>query len=269
MHPASGAPSGPMHGHRESAATHSTGPATWRQDTRPIELPIHGGYSRQQERKSTQPSIYSGLEAAATYRQDYFRDQRPIGYTPPPLTHQSTDSTVKSSVSSASGDSRSQSSYYHPRTPLDVCRDRPSLPIPPIYTGSSLPGTFESQLPPIRHASLSPSTSINVSYNSPSSKFHHIFLFGRDLIVGIDIMAIDHPPGRDRNIFYQNHMSPNTQQPHPLQRNMSAEDDNTQLDPVSALLRAGEIVSNQNRHEQQLQQQQTQQYPHQHHQPPK
>jgi hypothetical protein len=59
---------------------------------------------------------------------------------------------------------------------------------------------------------------------------------------------------------------PHRPQPIPLQLRhpTSPDDDNTPLDPVSALIRAGEIVSNQGRQQKQLEQAQNQHNQHSH-----
>jgi len=157
-------PSGSLPGYRDTVIGPNSQTVAWRDQTRPTEILIHA-YNRRVERNSSQSSILNGPDSPITFGQSFHSHQRSIGrFTPPLLTSESTTSTVQSSTSSGSGDS----SYYGPRTPLDPSRDKPSLPIPPIYSGQKLAGSFDTQLPPIRHPSLSPQSSMNVSYNSPS-----------------------------------------------------------------------------------------------------
>lgn len=157
-------PSGSLPGYRDTVIGPNPQTVAWRDQTRPTEIPIHA-YNRRVERNPSQSSILNGPDSPITFGQPFHSHHRTIGgFTPPLLTSESTTSTLQSSTSSGSGDS----SYYSPRTPLDPSRDKPSLPIPPIYPGQKLAGCFDTQLPLIRHPSLSPQSSMNVSYNSPS-----------------------------------------------------------------------------------------------------
>lgn len=214
--------------------------ASWREQPRPLEmpLPIHG--YRPAERNATQPMILNTPDSQMQFGHSFQSQQRSIGgFTPPSLVSESTVSTLKSVGSAGSGDSRQTSSpYYTPRTPLDSSRDRPSLPIPSIYAGQKPPATFETKLPPIRHPSLSPQSSINVPYNSASG-----------------ILAMDYftpSSASQRNSFpTQNRPQAVSQNSSFTQRPVaSADEENAPLDPVSALIRAGEIVSNQGRQQQ-------------------
>lgn len=88
------------------------------------------------------------------------------GFSPPPLlTSESTAGTTISSLSNTS------SSQFMPRTPLEPSLDRP-LAIPPLYPSKP----YENQLPPLRSISLSPQTSMNMPYNSPSGKIPSSYL---------------------------------------------------------------------------------------------
>lgn len=170
----SSAPGGISQVRRESIVP--AGPSIpWREQKRPIELPLHG-YASQPDSRPLAIGRYS--DTPVSYFQRYPSQQSSVGgFTPPPLlTSQSTDSTIKSSISSASGESRIGHSYFTPRTPQDdTPRNVPSLPLPPIYSGSKLSGTFEGHLPPIRHGSLSPTSSINPPYKPGApSKSHDI-----------------------------------------------------------------------------------------------
>lgn len=76
-------------------------------------------------------------------------------FSPPPLlTSESTTGTTGSNSSSI---------HHMPRTPLEPSLERP---LPGLH--SSKP--YDNQLPPLRSISLSPQSSIDVSYNSPSGK---------------------------------------------------------------------------------------------------
>ena len=81
------------------------------------------------------------------------------GFSPPPLlTSESTAGTTGSNSSSV---------HYMPRTPLEP-------PLPVLHPSKP----YENQLPPLRSISLSPQSSIDVSYNSPSGKaapLPHVF----------------------------------------------------------------------------------------------
>lgn len=245
-----------------------TGSIPWREQTRPvegssrpIELPIHG-YARQMDTRPIQSSNYPVTESPHPYISRFPSQQSSVGgFTPPLLTTESTNSTVKSSISSGSGDSRiSQSHYYSPRTPLDDPNRLPSLPMPSIYSGSKLPATFEGTLPPIRHTSLSPTSSTNVPYQSGASTLLPPIQTLASLI-SPGVSAHDHTPGltaTQRNSIYpSNRFPPVSHHNHPptLYRHGSSSDDNTTpLDPIWALIDAGEIINSQ---QGQLQQKQT------------
>lgn len=232
----------------------------WRAQKRPIELPIHG-YAAQPDQRPLAIGRYS--DTPASYFQRYPSQQSSVGgFTPPPLlTSQSTDSTIKSSISSGSGESRIGNSYFGPRTSQDeTSRNVPSLPLPPIYSGSKLSGTFDGHLPPIRRGSLSPTSSINPSYKpGPPSKSHHISAHTKHASFNMTIgsMAIDFQPVA-ANRFPISRLPPSSHLGHPqLYRHGSSTDENIgPLDPISALIHAGEIVNTQG------QQQQNQQLQH-------
>jgi len=121
------------------------------------------------------------------------------GYTPPLLTSESTSGTTKSAASSNSANS------FAPRTPLEPSIDR-SFPMSSLFPSKPL---YDTQLPPIRAPSLSPQSSLNTSYNSPSG------------LLPMDYFSVNSRRGYPG--------APNAIEDGPL-------------DPVSALLRAGEIV---------------------------
>lgn len=233
-----GPPQSMQQGYRDFNATPKQHTAQWRDQTRPIELPVHA-YKIQPERKSSQPAqppFYPNLDTSASYMHNYQTRQRSIGgYTPPLLTTESTGSTTQSSSTSGGSDHpRGMLPFYAQRNPGEMPRDRPSLPpVPAIYNGAKLPSLFEGPLPPIRHTSLSPPPS---SLNA---------LYGRQAA----IPSMDYPssrPGSQRSPYFpEPRIGRDGPQSH-LMHASSNEDDNL-LDPVSALIRAGEIVSNQGR----------------------
>lgn len=151
---------------------------------------------------------------------------------PPPLL--SSESTAERS--SGSSGSTSSGAFYTPRTPMEPSLDR-ALPIPTLYPQKST-GGFDNphQLPPLRPPSLSPQTSMLGSQQSPNG-IHAI---------------VDYP---NSMAPMRGYTTPNTQQILPADNNdprlreymstSSAEDNN--LDPVSALLKAGEIVDRSSR----------------------
>jgi len=144
---------------------------------------------------------------------------------PPPLL--TSESTNRSSASSASAGS----SYYGPHTPMEPPLER-ALPIPSLYPQKS----FETQLPPLRPPSLSPQ-SINLnSQHSPNaipSFLEHPSsmapMRGFTATSPQNIGHAERPDTGARDFGTQNSL-----------------DDNN-LDPVSALLKAGEIVNRNSR----------------------
>jgi hypothetical protein len=202
------------------------------------------------DRRLSQSSILNGPELVtfAAGVQNHHRSSG--GYTPPLLTSESTSSTTKSG---ASTNSSGNSMYYGPRTPLDTPRDR-SLPNLSLFP-SKPPGSFDTQLPPIRPPSLSPQSSMSMSYNSPSgTPLFSSHVLGSLIISkkGTDIfltgiLAMDYSSAKSRTGYLSpSHQSHSSQPPPQPNRNVSSPND-APLDPVSALIRAGEIVDNQNR----------------------
>lgn len=87
---------------------------------------------------------------------------RQINSHPPPLlTHESTNRSTASSVSTSS-------SYFTPKTPMEPPLER--LPIPSLYPQKST-GSYEPHLPPLIAPSLSPQNTIQISQLSPSGAF--------------------------------------------------------------------------------------------------
>ncbi|KAI9745491.1 MAG: hypothetical protein M1818_001025 [Claussenomyces sp. TS43310] len=134
-------------------------------------------------------------------------------FTPPLLTSESTNSTTSS-----------QASVFYPRTPLDTPFDR-ALPVPSFFSAKPPPPSYDTQLPPLR--SLSPQSSQPVSRSGPPGA-----------------VAADYLSTNPRRTYYppppHTTTHPNTEHhPHTAHTNSDTE----QLDPVSALLRASDIVS--------------------------
>ncbi|KAH7417287.1 hypothetical protein BKA64DRAFT_295948 [Cadophora sp. MPI-SDFR-AT-0126] len=150
------------------------------------------------------------------------------GHTHPPplLTSESTNRSTTSSGSTVS------SVYYSPRTPMEPPMER-ALPIPSMYSQKS----FENQLPPIRPPSLSPQTTL---LGHPQQSPNALPKTGE--------YAHPIPPIRGYGPI-PSHQPPSTDQPDYRNREYinSTSQDDTILDPVSALLRAGEIVNQNSR----------------------
>jgi len=141
-------------------------------------------------------------------------------HTPPLLTSESTNMSTAST-------STNSSAYFTPRTPLEPVIDR-SLSISSIYTQKS----YENQLPPLRPPSLSPQTSIHAQY-SPNG-IHPTMDFPTSIAPFRGYTSTTAGPSR---------------------HSVEASDDRLQdfgsfdenMDPVSALIRAGEIVNRNSR----------------------
>ncbi|KAL2065020.1 hypothetical protein VTL71DRAFT_4160 [Oculimacula yallundae] len=148
------------------------------------------------------------------------------GHPPPLLTSESTNRSTASTGSTAS------SVFYSPRTPMDPPMER-SLPIPAIYSQQS----FENQLPPIRPPSLSPQTSL-LGHPQQSS----------NVLSKSGDYASSVPPIRGYGPNSSHHAILNDQPNYRNREYMSSNSsDETILDPVSALIRAGEIVNQNSR----------------------
>jgi len=147
---------------------------------------------------------------------------------PPPLL--TSESTNRSSASSGSTVS---SAYFSPRTPMEPPLERP-LPIPPLYPQKSN-GSFEHQLPPLRPPSLSPGSTMRGSQQSPTGVHFLDFpssmapLRSYTATAPQQIAHDDQSEARHRDLM------------------SSISGDDNILDPVSALLRAGEIVNRNSR----------------------
>jgi len=147
---------------------------------------------------------------------------------PPPLL--TSESTNRSSVSSGSTVS---STYFTPRTPMEPPLER-ALPIPSLYPQKSN-GSFDHQLPPLRPPSLSPRSIMLASQQSPKGVHSLDFpssmapLRSYTATAPQQIAHDDQSEARHRDLM-----------------SSTSGDDNI-LDPVSALLRAGEIVNRNSR----------------------
>ncbi|KFY35943.1 hypothetical protein V494_05462 [Pseudogymnoascus sp. VKM F-4513 (FW-928)] len=243
-----GGPSTALPGYRDTVMNPNMQTLAWRDHTRPPELPIHG-FNRQAEQKLNAPGILNAPETPTSFSQAFHNQPRTSlssisAFSPPSLTSESTVSTQQSTASSTAADSRHQSTYFAPRVPLDPSRDMPSFPMHPAFhgSGSKGPAPFDTQLPPIRHPSLSPQLPTSVSYNSQSG------------ILAMDYSSINQASQQQHSGYLSPTRPPlHRPQPLPLQLRhpVTPDDDNAPLDPVSALLRAGEIVDNQGRQQQQ------------------
>ncbi|ELR02114.1 hypothetical protein GMDG_05273 [Pseudogymnoascus destructans 20631-21] len=237
-----GGPSTALPGYRDTVINPNLQTVAWRDHARAPELPIHG-YNRQVEPKLNQSGILNAPETPTA--QAFHNQPRPspssIGaLSPPSLTSESTVSTQQSTSSSTAADPR-QNTYFAPRIPLDPSRDKPSFPMHPAFShnNSKAQAHFDT-LPPIRHPSLSPQLPASISYNSQSG------------ILAMDYSSINQASQRT------GYLSPtrplHRPQPLPLQLRhphpKSPDDDNAPLNPISTLIRAGEIVSNQGRQQQ-------------------
>lgn len=163
------------------------------------------------------------------------------GHTPPLLTSESTSGTTKSTESSAS-----TGSYYAPTTPLEPSIHDRRLPIPTLFP-SKPPGLYDTHLPPIQAPSLSPQSSINVSYQPSSGNqiavVHYNALADVSLLEGI--LSMDYSSSNTRRSYLhspqpQPHLASSIPSAHSRNVPTSAVEE-TPLDPVSALLKAGEI----------------------------
>lgn len=149
-------------------------------------------------------------------------------HPPPLLTSESTNRSSASSGSTAS------STFFTPRTPMEPPLER-ALPIPSLYPQKSN-GSFENQLPPLRPPSLSPQSTMLGSQQSPNG-IHTLVDFPSSM-----------PPLRGYTATAPQHVGHDDQsdsRSRDLLTTNSIDDNN--LDPVSALLRAGEIVNQNSR----------------------
>lgn len=199
----------------------------WRNNMRGAEAPSPPQFSRVTDitDRSSRQRTPSNMDS---WNQFGTRSQSGHGSGPefsPPilLTSESTAGTTMSSGTSAS---TSSSVYHMPRTPVEPPFERP-IAIPPVYPSK----LYEHQLPPLRSISLSPQSSVNVSYNSPSGT-----------------LVMDYPSALSRTGYPSSSQAQGASSvpgdhsarlvPPPA---VPAEEE--VLDPVSALLKADEIVN--------------------------
>jgi hypothetical protein len=181
---------------------------------------------------------------------------------PPPLL--TSESTNRSSASSGSTIS---SAYFSPRTPMEPSLER-ALPMPSLYSQKSN-GSFDHQLPPLRPPSLSPRSTMLSFQQSPNGMLtisllscFPLFVLSRlfqcrPLSTGctdgcIGVHTLDFPssmaPLRSYTATAPQQIAHNEQSEarHRDLMSSTSGDDNI-LDPVSALLKAGEIVNRNSR----------------------
>ncbi|PQE11646.1 hypothetical protein CJF32_00004809 [Rutstroemia sp. NJR-2017a WRK4] len=215
-------------GYRESML--GPGAQNWREGRREeatILQPIQRIADMSERRRShSGPAMPDHLALAGSY-QRHLRSER--NSQPPPLL--STESTNQSTSSSTSN-----SSTYYPRTPMEPNVDR-SLPIPALFSQKS--GNYDGPVPYLPAPSLSPRSSILGSQHSPNGMHPTV-----DFPTAMPPMRrySEAPPSLSNSV-------PKTESPDTrLHSYMSTVEDN-ELDPVSALLRAGEIVDRSSRGE--------------------
>lgn len=202
-----------------------------------------------------------------------------VGQSPsaPPLLSYDSTGTSWSSLSSGSTNS---SLYFQPRTPIGPLEpqvDRPQVSLPSLFPGKGS-GFYEgNQLPPLRPPSLSPHTSLdgapstsvvtNVEYSMP--QVHALRNYQRhspsSSISGPSLTQTSNPPSQQglSQVVRQNFQTSGSQQGfqtsgnHHIQSFQSNADgrgpiSDKDLDPMSALIRAGEIVSGNSSRQRQL-----------------
>ncbi|TVY78194.1 High mobility group protein 20A [Lachnellula suecica] len=154
------------------------------------------------------------------------------GHAPPLLTSESTNRSTASSTSTIS------SPMYTPHTPLEPALER-ALPIPSLYPQKAS-GSYENQLLPLGPPSISPQLSSSVSQHSPNSipTFLPEYPSSMAPMRGFTATAPQKLGQGERQALSTYDLA-----------SRSAVDDND-LDPVSALLKAGEIVSRNSRNQQ-------------------
>ncbi|KAF4634165.1 hypothetical protein G7Y89_g3945 [Cudoniella acicularis] len=150
-------------------------------------------------------------------------------HPPPLLTSESTNRSNGSSASTAS------STFYTPRTPLEPPLDR-ALPIPTMYSQKPN-GSLENQLPPLRPPSLSPQSGMLNSQQSPNA-VHPFADFPASMPMAPfrGLSATSSQPSTNGDLRARDYST------------QGSSDDNN-LDPVSALLKAGEIVNRNSRNQ--------------------
>ncbi|TVY39082.1 hypothetical protein LSUB1_G004098 [Lachnellula subtilissima] len=215
-------------GYRESIYGGTQQSLPWRDVHRednpaPHKLPHLASIS---DRRPSPPSLHNSDSPILTGSvQHHPHRTAPTQSHPPPLL--SSESTNRSASSA------STSSYFSPHTPMEPPPER-ALPIPSLYPQKP----YETQLPTLRPPSLSPQSASLSSQQSPiaiSSFFEHPSsmapMRGFTATSPQNIGHAERPDTNTRDFISQ-----------------STNDDNN-LDPVSALLKAGEIVNRNSRAE--------------------
>ncbi|RDL36622.1 uncharacterized protein BP5553_05974 [Venustampulla echinocandica] len=153
--------------------------------------------------------------------------RRTVHNHPPPMLTPEPTNLGNRSTGSVSSDSPNSSAFFAPRTPLEPPHDRP-LPLPSLFPPMSS-GSSDNQLPPLRPPSLSPQSAMANPQQSPNFPPHVDFssmapFRGYNAQISPMAIAADKSDLRAQNSV-----------------------DDMNLDPVSALLRAGEIVNRNSR----------------------
>ncbi|PSS27836.1 hypothetical protein M430DRAFT_131761 [Amorphotheca resinae ATCC 22711] len=220
--------SGTLPGYREAIFGGSSQSLPWREgnrDENSMSLQQHRRVTGIGDRQSYPgPPMADSLNPTGGLQHAHRMVQ---GRPPPPPPSLISEST-KSSGSSASTNSPA---FLTPRTPLEPHLER-SLPIPSLFPQKST-GTYENQLPPLRVPSLSPQSAMLGSQNSPNN------------IPGMQDFPTSMPPMRGYPNMNLQESGPADNNDPRIREFGSPEDNN--LDPVSALLRAGEIVNQKSR----------------------
>ncbi|RFU36148.1 hypothetical protein B7463_g234, partial [Scytalidium lignicola] len=211
-------------GYRDSM--HGAGAQTlpWRDSTREDNIAGPQQSARYGDRQPRYSSGLSNSEGLNLGNAVAHSRRTTLGQTPPLSTSEST----------ASGSS--SSSFFTPRTPMEPTVER-SLHFPCLYPQKSA-GGYENQLPPLRPPSLSPQSAMQSQQHSPSA-IPPIMDFPTAMAPmrnypgsnALQASLIDNREARIRDML----------------STTSTEDHN--LDPVSALLKAGEIVSRTSRNQ--------------------
>lgn len=202
----------------------------YRESRRDSESGLFQQSALQQQQHSTVPNIQVSRNRPNEQHGGAFPT---LSGPAPLLAHDST-------VESASSGSSSAGPAYTPRTPMDIEQRTPQFP---SLFQSKVPGFFDSnQLPPLRPPSLSPQSSMNNPYQSPQG-----------IATAMDYPAQTQAQHSLRNYHPMPNQNQNQQSMHMSNVNdgnvnmrqhgpSAAYDDDGDLDPVSALIRAGEIV---------------------------
>ncbi|KIN04068.1 hypothetical protein OIDMADRAFT_143526 [Oidiodendron maius Zn] len=216
-----GSPSSPsgntFSGYRGSVYVGSSQPLPWREgncEERSMPLQQRRRVSSIGDRPAGYPGPPIGDPLNLT---DAVQQARRMGQVPYP----------PSTTASISSHSAASSAYLTPRTPLEPPLERaPSIST--LFPHKS-PGNYDNQLPPLRASSLSPQSRAEGSQQSPSS------------IRVREEFTTPMPPLREHHLNTSSPQSSPGDKNDPRAKKFGSAEDSS-LDPVSALLRAGEIV---------------------------